>query len=408
MILSEQARQDPQNDERGGVEQFIRLVSRAYLNKKILRQNLMPRVLTVLRDRFGDILVKKYDKLTEPVWRKLCAHTDAPEVYFISERPIRVVEDYNMEFFTPAEFQFLGAYLADIGRIKSAEWLLGESLKSGQVDAYINYGVFHYKMDNQELYDNFQLARRHLDTAIALMNKVDLPPRDEEIRRTICEEALDELDYKTARGLKRLILALARWLRFGAKPNIHYVGAAVLQDVKVEEAIQKIRQTVVVKELEQFKEASRLFVLELIIPPEMSHLSQSVESVAVQIQAAQTEDEVAAYSRVLGVLSVQLTTVLSTVHAAVAEKKVDEAEAPPADVMSAISPEVRARMCRAGESLQMRSVPELVDLARKRDTELHVLYWLYDAHRSERRFLEALFTNPSLPPALREQISREI
>lgn len=386
-------------------ENFIKLVSRSALNTKIMELGDFPRVMIDVKDREENVLVRKYDQLNKQVWQRLRARGDAPEIYFVCEKPLRVVEGFNLEFFNYEDYQFIGAYLAEKGKQKSAGWILSEALKSETADAFINKGVYHYRASaTGGVFDHYRLAKKHFEKGEGLLRRMNFLPADERVRRKICAEAVDEIDYKSSSGLARIFKALLRLLSMRFEREVFYVGAANLKSRENSETLRLIVSTIERYELQMLKESAENFIysLKLEVPEGSEDLSLSLDGIANQIRAAQREPEIVEYARTLGEIHAR-TTQATTRRDKVVEAAKREAET---SLLDRLTTDEKAQIARLDAVNSLRSPRELADMAARKDIDRTCILWLYKERPHIKMIVEALFQNPAVPEDLKKEIER--
>lgn len=360
-------------------ENFITLATKQDLDLKILEVGDMPRSMAPISDESGAILVQKYDLLSKPIWQRLRSRTDVPELFFVCERPIRVVEQFNLEFFNYEDYQYLGAWLAEKGRNKSAGILFNEALKSEWADAYINKGVYHYRSGSTGVFDNFRLAKKHFEKGIGIVHKMKLGPADENRRRKLCRNAVDEIEFKTSRGLSKFFKTIVRLLSFHFEKDIFYVGPADKKSLENAETLKLIEDAMAKYELQMMKESMESFIyqMKLNIPQGSEDAAMTLDGMLNQIRELKGEKEMVELSRVLSGIFVSLRRADDRLQKA-KEQTQREAQISLVDRMTT---EENAQVKRLESVYSLKSPRELADMAERKDIDPLFVLWLYSTLR---------------------------
>ena len=383
-------------------ENFIKLVPKNYLNVKVMELGDFPRVMMDIKDKEGAVLVRKYDQLNKQVWQKLRMRDDMPEIYFVCEKPLRVVEGFNLEFFNYEDYQYLGAYLADRGKQKSANWLFTEALKCETADAHINKGVFHYRSGATGVFDNYRLATRNLEKGLNILPRMHLLPADVKTRRKTCEEAVYEIRFRTSGGLVKFFKTIARLLAFHFERDIFYVGVADRKNMRGTDTIKLMMDTISGYELQMLKESTENFIytLKLDIPSDSADVGLTLDGLANQVRAAQKELDVVEHSKTLGEIYVRSVRTVERRAKAVEEAK-KEAEV---SLVDRLTTDEKAQIKRLDANYSLKSPRELADMAERKDIDRTIMLWLYKERSHIKIIMEALYQNPTAPTDLKKEI----
>lgn len=385
-------------------ENFIKLVPRSQLDLKILEVGDSVRVMTGVKDKLGNDLVHKYTLLDRQIWQRLKLRADAPHIYFICEKPIPVVEGFNLEFFNYEDYQFLGAHLAESGRQKSARWLFNEALKCETADAFINKGVFHFRSESSGIFDSARLAQKHFERGLGLVHKMHLPPAEEKTRRRICQEALYEIEYRTVSGFIRFFKSILRILTLHTPYDIFYVGAADRKALKSGETLQLMTGDIQKYELQMMKEAAESFIysLKVDLPAGLGDADLTLDGLAAQFGRASTEEQI-----------VDCTDALGSLYARVMEGRKDREKARDAvrkaeavSILDGLSVEEKAELKRMDTLYSLKSPRELADMAEQKDIKRQLWLWLYKERAHVKVILETLYQNKAVPEELKKEIER--
>lgn len=395
----------PESEEEAHWEEnFIKLVPRDHLNVKILEVGDFPRVMTDIKDNDGNVLVRKYDQLNKQVWQRLRGRSDAPEIYLICEKPIRVVENFNLEFFNYEDYQYLGAYLAEKGKLKSANTLFTDALKSETADAYINKGIFHYRSGATGVFDNYRLAKKHFEKGLERLYKMKFLPVDERRRRKICEEAVYEIDFKTSGGFFKFFKSIIRILTLHFEKDIFYVGVADRKNMQHTETLRLMVDTIAKYELQMMRESTENFIyaLKLEIPGGSEDLILTLDGLANQVRAARAEAEIAQYLSTLGDIHARAT------RATERKQKVEEEAKREASVslLDRLSVDENAQIKRLDAVYSLKSPRELADLAERKDIDRMITLWLYRERSHIKMIMEVLYQNPAVSGDLKAEIEK--
>jgi len=384
-------------------ENFVKLASRKQLDSKVLELGDTPRLMADVRDPDGNTLVRKYDQLTKPVWQRLRSREDTPHVYFICEKPIRVVESINLEFFNYDDYQILGAFLAEKGKQKSAGYLFTEALKCETADAFINKGVYHYRAGDTGVFDNYRLSKKHLDKGLVMLRRMRLLPPDESFRRKTCQKALDEIDFKTSAGPIRWIKAFVRLVTFHFEPDIFYVGAADRKILKNGDILRSMFDTIAKYELQMLKDAVETFVysVKIEIPSDFEDAVGTLDAAVARTKEARTEGEVVELAGPIGEIYARSQQVAARRDQVRTEAK----RAAELSIVDRLTGEELAQIKRLDMSYSLKSPRELTDLAERKDLDRTTMLWLYKERSHIKMIMEALYHNAATSDDLKQEMA---
>ncbi len=392
------------SEERWG-ENFVKLAPREYLNTKILEIGETPRAMTDIPDKDGNLMAAKYDPLTKSVWTKLRSRDDASLLVYVSEKPIRIVEKYNLEFFNYEDYQYLGAYLAEKGQARSAGKLFAEAIKSGNADAHINKGVYHFRCGSTGVFENFQLAQKHFDKGLAILAKMGLPPEDERRRRRLCLDAREEIAYRSSGSFGRAIKFIIRLITFRVGHDIFYVGPADRKILNDQRLLQQMTDQSARYETQMLKDATDDFIsqMKLDLPLNLPGVAQSLDGLADQVRTAQTDDEIMARAQQIGRLYAYILAA-RTQH----EKVVEESKRQAAtSVLDRIAADEQTEMAKLDSRFGLKSPRELSTMAANKDIDRPFAMWLYKERSHFRMIMEVLYRNPYIPDDLKKEIGEK-
>lgn len=387
-------------------DNFIKLMTKSQLDVKVLEVGDCPRVMMNLSDREGNRLVNKYDPLNKQIWQRLRSRTDAPEVYPVCEKALRVVEGYNLEFFNYEDYQYLGAYLADKGKHKSAGWLFTEALKSETADAYINKGVFHFRSGGTGVFDNYRLAQKQFEKGLGLIFRMRLDAAEERHRRNVCQDAMDEIDYRTSRGFAKLIKTILRLLRFHLKQDIFYVGVADPKQLKNTSILRLMTDTIAKYELQMFKESidNFIYTVKIEVPSNSEDMGLTLDGLSNQVRAASTESEVVRHILTLGEIYGRVSDATLRRNKAVEEAKREAG----ISILDRLTADESAAIKKFDAVYSLKSPRELADMAERKDIDPAFAMWLYKERSHIKMIIEALYQNPTVSPTLKKDMEKRL
>lgn len=212
---------NPSKDDLGVV-----LATGLYLDKKILEGNQSPRLLESVKDAAGNLYIRKYEKLIKAIWQKYRAKPECHPLHFVCESPLFVIENVNISFLLPEDFQFLGSLYAQWGNDMVADQFFMEAIKANTADAFINAGVFRYRRGERGVVDNFYVAKKHFNKALSILHQMPLTVDEKYQRRKLCNEAIDEIEYRFAPLIDKFFRFIIRLLTLKFETNVPYIGAA--------------------------------------------------------------------------------------------------------------------------------------------------------------------------------------
>lgn len=385
-------------------ENFVKLVPRTYLDTKILELKDTVHAMTDIKDSAGTILVAKYAVLNKEVWMRLRSRNDAPEIYFVCEKPLRVVEQFNLEFFNYEDYQYLGAYFAEKGKQRSAGMLFKEAIRSETADAYINKGIYHYRSGSTGVFNNFRLAKKDLEKGLGLLRRMNFPPAEEKSRRKACQDAMEEIDFQAAGALVKLMKSIFRASTLRFERDIFYVGAADRKNMRSTETLNLMVDAIATYELQMLRESTENFIysLKLDVPPDGDRLALALDGLANQVRAARTEGEIVEQAGQIGQIRTQVTGMISEKKQAREEAKREAG----VSILDRLSTEENAQIKRMESIYALKSPRELADMAERRDSQRPLILWLYKERSHIKMIMEVLYQNPAVPEDLKKEMER--
>lgn len=384
------------------------LAPQLYLDKKIVEEGQAPRLMEVIRDEGGLLLIRKYEKLTKPIWQKYRSKTQCKPLHFVSESPLFIVEDINATYLLPDDFQFLGAHFNQIGNDAIADQFFNEALKSATADAYINAGVFRYNRGDQGVIDNFYVAKKHFNKALAVLhNQLSLTIDERRDRRKLLVEALDEIDYRFAPWFDKFFRFIIRLLTFHFETVVPYVGPAspkVAADVKLKEMTDGILR----REFEIKKEAAMKFVSDLHekIPVGQSHLESELQEIETEYGGFPSPEMLEIGVIRIGEFYAQNLHLL--------ERGISGDAAGAGEKAGSSAVRTAEEICfdlagfedieKVASKYKLTSINEIMDMAGRANIDKVVMAWMIRDKMGEPVVMEKLASNPSVPEDIKALI----
>ena len=388
------------------VNLFI-LADRSYLDKKINVEGQTPRLVETVKDGLGNVLIRKYEKLNKAIWQKYRTKPECRPLHFISEIPLYIIDEINATFLLPEDLQMLGALYHRWGKDAVAEQFFFESAKSNTADAHLNAGVFRYLRGEQGVMDNFALAKKHFNKAMGLLELSPMSPEEKLKRIKLCQDAIDEIDYRFAPIFDKIIRFLIRLLTFRFFTDVFFIGAAAEKDL-TDDKIKMLIEGIVKREMDMKRSACKKLILDLHgrIPPDQPHLEDELNEI-------ETEYADMSKPELLDVAVARLGEfVTDYAHHLTRESAAPEPVAPEED--AALDPHVACYEladAAAVENVAVRykliSMADLLVLVRQK-LDPPVVAWLIRDKIDQAEAMEKLVLNPCVPDRIKEIIRRRL
>ncbi len=381
------------------------LATRSDLDKKINIESQTPRLMETVKDVMGNVLIHKYEKLTKPVWQKYRTKPDCKPLHFVCDIPLYVIDNINTTFLIPDDFQFLGALYAGWGNDTFAEQFFTEAMKSGTADAYINAGVYRFQRGERGVVDNFSLAKRHFNKALDILHLMPLTIEEKYKRRKICEDGVDEIEYRFASFFDKIIRFIIRLITFRFEAQVSYVGAAAPK-ISVDAKIQELTTGIMGAELSIKRKAIHqlLAAIRDKIPVGQAHLEDGIQEIESSFGELKTPEAVEA-------VVAQLAEFYSH-NIAILERR----ESPQPEVSGPVSEDVPPRdmACyhvapaeeieKVAARHRLTSIGELLDMAGRPRIEPGMVAWMIRDKFDQTQIMERLLLNQAIPEPARNLI----
>ncbi len=382
---------------------MVVLAPRYYLDRRILQENQTPRILETLKDDRGVVLLRRYDKLTRPIWHKYRGRPDCRPLLFVCESPLFVINDINATFLIPDDFQFLGALYASMGDDMVADQFLTEALKTGSADALINAAVYRYHRGERGVVDNFYVAKKNFNKALSILHQMPLTIEDKTMRRKMCVDAIDEIDYRFASIFDKIIRFFIRLLTFHFETQVKFVGPGEPKEGR-HEKMKQLTESICKREFDLEKAAACKFVSELHekIPVAHAQFDSDLQEIETEITAASTPDILAVAMGRLSDFYFQNESMIERDQAPVPVIP-DEAEfLNPLDVCSQLAPD--EAIGEMAKKYKLTSLSELIDLSMKPVLNPAFLAYLVRDRLDDRPIMEQVYANPAAPDVVKRLI----
>ncbi len=387
----------------------ILLASRGYLDQKILEDGQVPRLMETIKDESGNVLIRKYEKLTRPLWQKYRSKPECRPLHFIHEAMLFVMDDVNCTFLLPEDFQFFGARFSQWGNDSAADQFFNEAIKSGSADAFINAGVFRYNRGERGVVDNFYVAKKHFNKALGILHTMPLTVDEKHVRRKLCLEAIDEIDYRFASLFDKFIRFIIRMLTFHFDTTVTYVGPAAPKesaDVKLKELTDGILK----KEFDMKKSSAKQFLAELHekIPVGQSHLEAELVEIETEYGGFLTFEMLEIGVTRIGEFYSQNLDLLDRRSAGVASVSYGQ----DASVIDKSFEDVGYELASFDEveqvsaKFKLASMGEVMDMASKPVIDPPTLAWLLRDQSNQKEIMEKLASHSSVSAEIQQMIRR--
>lgn len=385
----------------------ILLASKLYLDRVILQDNQTPRLMESIKDETGALLIRKYEKLSKPIWQKYRSKSQCRPLHFISETPLFVINDVNTTFLIPEDFQFLGALFSQWGNDSVADQFFTEALKAGSADAYINTGVYRYRRGERGVIDNFYVAKKHFNKALNILHEMPLTVDEKRARRKLCTEALEEIDYRFASIFDKFIRWIIRMLTFHFETIIPFTGPAAPKEHPAEK-LKQMTESILKREFDLKKSAAQKFLTDLHekIPVAQSHLESELSEIEREYGGFPSPDTMDVAVARIGEFYSQNLHLL--------ERGAEGFEAGVGDSAGSATERSLEEMCfdladvaeveKAAEKYKLAAVGELLDIVANPDADKATLAWIIRDRTDQREVLERMAKNPALPDEVKRAI----
>lgn len=386
--------------------QPVALAPKIYLDKKILEEGQSPRLMEPVKDETGNLMIPKYAKLTKPIWQKYRVKPQCRPLHFICEPPLFVIEDLNVTYLIPEDFQFLGALYNQWGNDSMADQFFNEALKSSTADAYINAGVFRYRRGERGVVDNFYVAKKHFNKALGILHQMPLTVDEKHVRRKLGLAAIDEIEYRFAPLFDKIFRFIIRLLTFQFEVDVHYIGAAAPKE-RPEEKLREMTDGILKREFEFKKEAAKKFINDLHekIPVAQSHLEAELQEIHSEYGGFQSPEMLDVAVTRLGEFYSENLHLLEPQLYDSAQKETEEAS--PVDrSIEAMCFELASfdEIEKISAKYKLVSIGELVDMAGRPTLDKVVMAWLLRDKMDQVPIMERLAGNPSAPEDIKQVI----
>ncbi len=387
--------------------EWFALADRKDMDRRIIDGGKIPRIGETVKDAQGNLLIRKYDKLTKPIWQKYRAMPDARPLIFVCDLPMFVVDGVNTTFLAPDDIQRFGALYSQWRKDTLAEQFFNEANKSGSVEALVNAGVFWYHR-GEGVMDNFTLAKRHFLKARDMMLSAPVPPDQIRLLQKVCRDAIDEIEYREAPLLGKIIRFIIRLLTLNFETIIPYVGPCVPSEM-TEDRIKMITDAILKKEFELKRLAFTKYILYLNarLSPADAHLQDELHEIDSEYGQSRTPDMLDVGVQRLGEFVAAHPDLME------ADESKPKVEATGKDAPELTVDDVCAQMAtpeeieRSARRFRLISVGEIEDLAGRAPVSPGVMCWLIRDKLDATSVMERLLGNTSVPEMVKELIRRK-
>lgn len=385
------------------------LATQSYLDKQINLEGHVPRLMETVKDSAGNLLIRKYEKLTQAVWQKYRSKPDCKQLHFVCEVPLLVIEEVNATFLLPEEYQFFGALYSLWKNDSVAEQFFNEALKTGTADAYINTAVFWYHRGVQGVMDNYNMAKRYFNKALDILPTMPLSIDEKLKRRKLCEAAIDEIDYRAASFFDKIIRFMIRLLTLHFHTDVPYIGAA--KELSGER-VQELTESILKQEFEFKKTAVKKFLAGLYgkIPASQNYLEEELREIESDYKGFETPETLEPAAVRLGEFITANSHLIALQYQGPAEPAA--AAAPedadvPLDVFCyelADGGEIEKVAAR----YKLISLGELLDMTSKQKLDYPVIAWLIRDKFDQTAVMQKLLINSSVPDEVKKVLRRRL
>lgn len=391
----------------------ILLAGKAYLDQKILEEGQAPRLMETVKDDAGNVLIRKYEKLTKPFWQKYRSKPECRPLHFIHEAPLFVIDDVNCSFLLPEDFQFLGARFAQWGNDSVADQFFTEALKCGSADACINAGVFRFNRGERGVVDNFYVAKKHFNKALGVLHMMPLTVDEKHVRRKLCLEAIDEIDYRFASIFDKFIRFIIRLITFHFETIVNYIGPAAPKE-SADAKLKELTDGILKKEFEMKKAAAKKFLADLHprIPGGHSHLESELAEIETEYGGFVTFEMLEIGVTRIGEFYSQNSDVLGLPSPSTGSSSgpigQDEAGSPVEKSFDDICYELASfdEVEQVAMKFKLASMGEVMDLASRPVIDTATLAWLLRDRSNQKEIMERLASHSSVPAEIQQMIRR--